>query len=62
MTSPPCLQLLVRRYVRAPRLQNSHLRTFNVADGNPLSIRECYEWLAQAWSVRCRQRARRAAA
>jgi nucleoside-diphosphate-sugar epimerase len=31
------LFLLVRRYVRAPRLQNSHLRIFNVADGNPLS-------------------------
>lgn len=41
------LLLLVRRYVRAPRLQNSYLRVFNVADGNPLSIRECYEWLAR---------------
>ena len=41
------LLLLVRRYVRAPRLQNSQLRIFNVADGNPLSIRECYEWLAR---------------
>ena len=41
------LQLLVRRYVRAPRLQNSSLRTFNVADGNPLTIRECYAWLAR---------------
>jgi nucleoside-diphosphate-sugar epimerase len=41
------LFLLVRRYVRAPRLQNSYLRIFNVADGNPLSIRECYEVLAQ---------------
>jgi nucleoside-diphosphate-sugar epimerase len=41
------LQLLVRRYVRAPRLQNSYLRIFNVADGTPLSIRECYEWLAR---------------
>ena len=39
--------LLVRRYVRAPRLQNSWLRIFNVADGNPLSIRQCYEWLAR---------------
>ena len=41
------LLLLVRRYFRAPRLQNSHLRIFNVADGNPLSIRQCYEFLAQ---------------
>ena len=41
------LLLLVRRYVRAPRLQNSQLRIFNVADGNPLSVRSCYEWLAQ---------------
>ena len=41
------LLLLVRRYVRAPRLQNSYLRIFNVADGNPRSIRECYEWLAR---------------
>ena len=41
------LFLLVRRYIRAPRLQNSYLRIFNVADGNPLSIRECYEWLAR---------------
>ena len=41
------LLLLVRRYFRAPRLQNSHLRVFNVADGNPRSIRECYEWLAR---------------
>ena len=41
------LFLLVRRYVRAPRLAGSYLRIFNVADGNPLSIRECYEWLAQ---------------
>ena len=41
------LLLLVRRYARAPRLQNSHLRIFNVADGNPLPIRACYEWLAQ---------------
>ena len=41
------LFLLVRRYVRAPRLQNSHLRIFNVADGNPLSIRDCYEWLSR---------------
>ena len=40
------LFLLVRRYVRAPRLQNSSLRIFNVADGNPQSIRDCYEWLA----------------
>ena len=41
------LLLLVRRYVRAPRLQNSHLRIFNVADGNPLSVRDCYTWLAR---------------
>jgi nucleoside-diphosphate-sugar epimerase len=41
------LFLLVRRYVRAPRLQNSYLRIFNVADGNPLSIRECYASLAE---------------
>lgn len=40
------LLLLVRRYVRAPRLQNSYLRIFNVADGNPLSARDCYGWLA----------------
>lgn len=40
------LLLLVRRYVRAPRLQNSYLRIFNVADGNPLSARDCYQWLA----------------
>lgn len=40
------LLLLVRRYVHAPRLQNSHLRIFNVADGNPLSARDCYQWLA----------------
>ncbi|HSH37386.1 MAG TPA: hypothetical protein VK993_01260, partial [Chthoniobacterales bacterium] len=41
------LLLLVRRYVRAPRLQNSWLRIFNVADGNPLPVRACYECLAQ---------------
>ena len=41
------LLLLVRRYVRAPRLQNSYLRIFNVADGNPLSVIDCYEWLAR---------------
>lgn len=41
------LLLLVRRYFRAPRRENSHLRVFNVADGNPLTIRECYEWLAR---------------
>jgi len=41
------LLLLVRRYVRAPRLQNSHLRIFNVADGNPWTVRECHEWLAR---------------
>lgn len=40
------LLLLVRRYFRAPRLQNSYLRIFNVADGSPLSARACYEWLA----------------
>jgi nucleoside-diphosphate-sugar epimerase len=41
------LLLLTRHYVRAPRLQNSHLRVFNVADGNPLPVRECYAWLAR---------------
>jgi nucleoside-diphosphate-sugar epimerase len=41
------LLLLVRRYVRAPRLQNSHLRVFNVADGSPLPVRECYATLAR---------------
>ena len=40
------LLLLVRRYVRAPRLQNSYLRIFNVADGNPITARDCYGWLA----------------
>lgn len=44
------LLLLVRRYVRAPRLQNSHLRVFNVADGNPLTVRECYAWLSRELS------------
>ena len=41
------LLFLVRRYARAPRLQNSHLRIFNVADGNPLPVRDCFQWLAR---------------